>query len=174
LQTALQFATLFSSAMHIRRFAVGDEFALFRVFFSAIHEIASRDYTQEQVNAWAPADLDQELWCDRMRGINPFVVELHGEIVGYADVQENGYIDHFFVSGRHPRQGIGTLLMDRIHLEAETLGLRKLTSDVSRTAQPFFMRHGFQVVELRKPVLRGVTIPNAAMRKALHDSSAGP
>lgn len=159
--------------MHIRRFAVGDELALFRVYFSAIHEIASCNYTQEQIKAWAPADLDQALWRDRVRGINPFVVELQGEIVGYADVQTNGYIDHFFVSGLHPRQGIGTLLMDRIHQEAATLGLREFTSDVSKTAQPFFMRHGFQIVEQRQPVRRGVTIPNALMRKALWDNSAG-
>lgn len=67
--------------MQIRRFRMGDEPALFGVFFSAIHEIASRDYTQEQINAWAPADLDRALWGQHVRGLNPFVVELHDEIV---------------------------------------------------------------------------------------------
>jgi mRNA-degrading endonuclease RelE of RelBE toxin-antitoxin system len=32
-----------------------------------------------------------------------FVAELNGELVGYADVQGNGYIDHFFVSGKRPQ-----------------------------------------------------------------------
>lgn len=137
------------------------------MYFSAIHEIASHDYTQEQVNAWAPADLDQELWLNRMLGIRPFIVELHDEIAGYADIQKNGYIDHFFVSGRHPRKGVGALLMERIHQEAKVLGLKEMTSDVSRTAQPFFEHYGFYVVEQRYPALRGITIPNALMRKAL-------
>ncbi len=39
--------------MKIRRFRIGDEAALFRVYFSAIHDVASRDYTPEQVEAWA-------------------------------------------------------------------------------------------------------------------------
>ena len=48
--------------MNIRRFINGDETALFRVFFSAVHDTASRDYTPEQVDAWAPADIDPDLW----------------------------------------------------------------------------------------------------------------
>ncbi|MBP6110529.1 MAG: GNAT family N-acetyltransferase, partial [Rhodocyclaceae bacterium] len=89
--------------MKIRRFGIGDELALHRVFFSAIHDIAVHDYTPEQIDAWAPANIDAEKWADRMRGINPFVAEMDGEIVGYADVQSSGLIDHFFVSGAHPR-----------------------------------------------------------------------
>jgi hypothetical protein len=46
-------------------------------------------------------------------------------------------------------------------------GMRLLTSDVSRTAQPFFGHWGFEVVEERRPVMRGVVIPNALMKKEL-------
>ncbi|MBS0426093.1 MAG: GNAT family N-acetyltransferase [Proteobacteria bacterium] len=153
--------------MEIRRFRWGDEAALFGVYFSAIHDIASRDYTPEQVQAWAPADLDTELWRDRMRGIRPFVAEIDDRVVGYADVQPSGHIDHFFVSGAHQRRGIGAALMARIHEEARSLGLSELTSDVSETAEPFFAHYRFEVVERRFPVLRGVTLENALMRKVL-------
>ena len=153
--------------MEIRRFRPGDEAALFNVYFTAIHGVASRDYSPEQVEAWAPADLDAVLWANRIQGIQPFVVELGVEIVGYADVQPDGYVDHFFVSGAHPRQGIGTRLMARIHEDAASLGLTELTSEVSKTAEPFFVLHGFKVVERRFPVLRGVALQNALMRKEL-------
>jgi putative acetyltransferase len=42
-----------------------------------------------------------------------------------------------------------------------------LTSDVSRTAQPFFKHRGFDVIEERRPVMRSVVIPNALMKKEL-------
>lgn len=155
------------SAMHLRRFRAGDEPALYRVYFSAVHQIASRDYSLEQVNAWAPVERDEELGDNRMRAINPFVVELDDEIVGYANVQSSGYIDHFFVSGFKPLLGIGRMLMERIHKEAELLCLAELTADVSKTAEPFFARHGFQVVERRSPVRRSVVLHNALMRKVL-------
>ncbi len=153
--------------MVIRRFRLGDEMALFRVFFSAVHEIASRDYTGEQVNAWASADTDSELWAEHIRNLCPFVAEVDNEIVGYADIQPNGYIDHFFVSKAYARQGVGSLLMNRIHEEAGLLDIDELTANVSKTAEPFFVLQGFQAVERRFPVRGGVTLPNVLMRKKL-------
>jgi putative acetyltransferase len=149
----------------IRRYKPGEERALFEVYYSAIHLMATRDYTPEQIQAWAPKELDMNLWENRIRGINPFVAELNGEVVGYADLQANGYIDHFFVSGNHSRRGIGSLLMEHLLGEAKSLGLSELTSDVSRTAQPFYEKFGFVVVEQRTPERRGVIIPNALMRR---------
>jgi putative acetyltransferase len=148
----------------IRRYAPGEESTLFNVYYTAIHLVASRDYSPEQIKAWAPCDIDSNLWKERIHGINPFVAELDGEIVGYADLQARGYIDHFFVSGNHPRCGIGTALMNHLLQEARVAGLPELTSDVSHTAQPFYEKFGFAVVEHRLPELRGVVIPNASMR----------
>lgn len=153
--------------MQIRRFQQGDEAALFQVFFSSIHEIASRDYSAEQTAAWAPTDMDPLAWARNIRAIQPFIVELEGEIAGYADVQHDGYIDHFFVSGCYPQRGVGTLLMQTIHQQARQDGISVLTSNVSKTAESFFLRHGFYVVERGFPVRRGVTLHNALMRKDL-------
>jgi putative acetyltransferase len=153
--------------MLIRPFRVGDEPDLHRVFLSAVHGIAIKDYTLEQVNAWAPQSLDPALWADRMRGIAPFVVERDGKPIAYADVQPNGYIDHFFVSALFARQGIGSMLMRHLHDEATAKGIQVLTSDVSRTAQLFFKQWRFSIVEQREPVIRGVVVPNALMKKAL-------
>lgn len=157
-------------AMQLRRFQEGDAPALYQVYFSAVHTIAARDYTPAQLHAWAPVECDVALWAERMRSINPFVVERQGQapvILGYADLQPSGYIDHFFVSGTCPRQGVGRLLMERIHQEAGALGLAELTADVSATAEPFFVHYGFVVVERQKPVRRGVELHNAFMRKLL-------
>jgi putative acetyltransferase len=48
-----------------------------------------------------------------------------------------------------------------------------LTSDVSRTAEPFFARYGFSVVARQEPVVLGVVLQNAAMKKALHLAEIG-
>ncbi len=154
-------------SMDIRPFRPGDEPALRAVFLSAVHDVSSRDYTPRQIQAWAPRQLDPGLWADRMRGIQPFVVEYGDEIVAYADLQANGYIDNFFVSGSYARQGVGTMLMNHIHQAATMRGTTVLTSDVSLTAQPFFEKFGFVVVERKSTLIRGVAVPNALMRKAL-------
>lgn len=58
-------------------------------------------------------------------------------------------------------------LMHHLHGEAQRQGMRELTADVSKTAEPFFARHGFTVVERRFPERRGVVLENARMRKVV-------
>jgi len=150
--------------IELREFRPGDEPALRAVFESAIHDVAIRDYTQARVDAWAPR---RELWTRRMQGIAPFVAEQDGQIVAYADVQPSGYIDHFFVAAAANGQGIGRRLMERIHERAQELGIAELTSEVSRTAQPFYRHFGFEIVDRHVKDVRGVGIEYAAMRKVL-------
>jgi putative acetyltransferase len=156
-------------AVLIREFRLGDAPALHDVFLSAVREVAARDYSPEQIDAWAPKSVDAALWADRMRAISPFIAELDGIPIAYADVQPNGYIDHFFVSGRYARLGVGSKLMRRILDTAALQGIKELTSNVSLTAQPFFKRFGFRVIEERQPVVRGIAMRNAFMRKELPD-----
>lgn len=157
--------------MRIRPLQAGEELALHAVFHSAIHGLASRDYTPEQIEAWSPSNFTAELqerWVSRVREIQPFVVEFEGRLVGYADIQPDGLIDHFFVEASVARRGIGSALMRHLLEVANARGLSVLTSKVSRTAQPFFKRFGFTIVEQQAPVVRGVAVPNALMRKELH------
>lgn len=155
--------------MKIRRFKIGEEAALFSVHISAIHEIASKDCSREQIEALALVDRDMDTWVDLIQRIRPFVVELDNEVVCYADLQSDGFIEHFFVSGYQPRRGIGTQLMLHIHQEASARKLRQLTSNVSKAAEPFFILHGFHVVERQHPACRDFSQKNALMRKSLED-----
>jgi putative acetyltransferase len=153
--------------MHLREFRLGDEPLLREVFYSAIHELAIRNYTQEQIDAWCPAEYDRDAWQERMRRFRPFVVEDAGRPIAYADLQPSGMIEHFFVSGPYARRGVGTLLMNRIHERAAELELTALESHVSLTAQPLFLKFGFEIVRQQMPVRRGIALSNAMMRKTL-------
>jgi len=160
--------------MLVRAFKDGDEPALQAVFYSAVHVIAAKDYALEQVDAWAPHRPDWDAWTARMRALQPFVAEADGRVVGYADLQTSGYIDHFFVAGKYARRGVGRLLMERLHARAAELGLVRLFSDVSLTAEPFFEHFGFRVVERKHAVSGQVSLPNARMEKALVPAVSSP
>lgn len=91
----------------VRDFSVGDEDKLWRVFYSSIHQVCSNNYNEEQLQAWAPADLDKSIWAFKMRSIKPYVAFDGDKVIGYADLQKDGKIDHFFVHGDHQGQGVG-------------------------------------------------------------------
>ena len=147
----------------LRAFRDGDAAALHVVFHSAIHGTACADYTREQLEAWAPARIDEVAWAARMQRLQPFVAECAGEPVGYAALRADGYVDDFYVAATHGGRGIGTRLMAAVLERARQLGLTRLHSDVSVTAQRLFAKHGFRIVEQRMPVVRGVAMPNARM-----------
>lgn len=69
---------------------------LHEIFYTSVHCIAAAYYTEEQLEAWAPDSYEREQWQNKMDTLKPFIASLDGEIVGYADLQDDGYIDHFF------------------------------------------------------------------------------
>lgn len=153
--------------MLIRSYYPGEEARLHAIFHSAVHGLARRDYTAEQLHAWAPHDYDCALWTQRMRVNQSLVAELDGRAVAFADLQPSGYIDMFFVDAPYARRGVGSALLRHIIGMAGVRGIGELHSDVSLTAEPFFTRHGF-LVETRNHVqVRGAILDNATMRKPL-------
>jgi len=153
------------------RAARADEIpALLAIFRAAVRTTAAGDYSAEQIDAWSPPHwppAQREAWIERVRALHPFVAELDGVLAGYADLQDDGLIDHFYVSPDFARRGVGAALMAQLLACARERGLHTLRSHVSRTAQPFFARFGFEVVAQRRPRVRGVEVPNAEMRLSL-------
>lgn len=152
-----------SKAVLVEVFAPGMEAALREIFYSSVREGCTNEYSLEQIAAWAPDDYDQTLWKERLLELRPFVAMRGNKAVGYADLQKCGYIDHFYVHGRHQNQGVGQALMKRILHEGKEKD--RLYSHVSRTAKPFFERYGFVAVELRYVELRGVKMRNYLMER---------
>jgi putative acetyltransferase len=153
--------------MRIRKFTKGDEPVLWDLFYNTIHRRNINDYTQEQLDAWAPANLDPALWQNKIQTIKPFVVEHNGEIVGYADLQDDGFIDHFYCHHAWQRQGIGRMLMKKIYEEAKVRDVLQLYSNVSVTAKPFFVAQGFEVVKEHLISIRGQELLRFRMQKYL-------
>ena len=93
-----------------------------------IRHINSRDYSQAEFESWASDEQDPVLWEKRMRGICPFIAEIDGVAVGYADLQASGLIDHFFCHHNYQRQGVGTALMEQLFSVGETKGIERYYS----------------------------------------------
>ena len=141
--------------------------ALRAVFHSAIHLSAAPWYSAAERAAWSPEHYDRDAWADNLARIIPWLVWDGDELVGYGDVQLDGYIDHFYVSGTAARRGIGQTLFNHLLEQAQANGAARLTSDVSLSAEGFFAKQGF-TVQWRRVVRRGgVALRNARMSRQL-------
>ncbi|MFA7281744.1 MAG: GNAT family N-acetyltransferase [Sterolibacterium sp.] len=153
--------------MRIRRLNQGEELALREIFFSSVHQLAKNHYSPEQLRAWSPMEFDRTKWISQIQALQPWVVLIDGELAAYADVQSDGYIDHFYVSGGHGGKGIGSALMAYLLAEARRTQMDSLYSKVSFSAQPLFLKNGFGITSVNTFMLRGIEISNATMVRKL-------
>ena len=150
--------------MHLRDYRSGDCPALIRLFRETVHAVCAGDYTPEQLDAWAPEDMDQPAWDRSFLAHRTLVAVEGGEIIGFADLDPaTGYLDRLYVHRDHQRQGVAAALCDAL----EPLAPGRVFTHASRTARPFFERRGYRVVRARQVERRGVTLDNYAMEKLL-------
>lgn len=138
--------------MRIRVFQSSDINQMVSLFYETVHAVNARDYTKEQLNAWAPKDeMDAKLinWKDSFVRNITYVGVINDEIVGFGDMTHNGYLDRLFVHKNFQGQGIATALINKLETEARKIGLTKMETEASITAKPFFERHGYHVIAPR-------------------------
>jgi len=153
--------------LQIRDFQPADLLEIMRLFHDSVHEIASRDYTAEQVDAWAPKIPDESGWLEKLRSTFTYVAEANGQIVGFANLERNGHLDCLYTHYRHQGTGIASRLLSEIETRARALGARRLFTEASLTARPFFQRRGFRVVRESEVERLGVRLRNTIMERAL-------
>ncbi|MFZ5483682.1 MAG: GNAT family N-acetyltransferase [Pseudomonadota bacterium] len=135
------------------------------LFGRSVRGIAGRDYSGEQIDAWAPERPDLDLWSKRLASGTVLVAEVAGRVSGFARLEHSGSIDLLFVSPEIVRQGVGTALMAELLAKARTLGIGTLSAEVSVVARPFFETHGFKVVRDQSVFRRGVELRNHSMER---------
>lgn len=153
--------------MLIRPHRNGDVPGISRLYYDTIHLINSRDYTPEQVDAWAPVVPDMFFWKERLKKYRVYVAEEDGYIVGFTELDTTGHIDCFFVHHQWQRRGIGTRLMERVVATAGKEQMPRLFAEVSVTAAPFFREQGFVVVKENEAIRRDVKLKQFAMERWL-------
>ncbi|STX81620.1 N-acetyltransferase GCN5 [Legionella busanensis] len=153
-----------SEKIIIRQYDCNDAQDLVNIYYHTIHNINSKDYSEEQINIWAPSSsLDATGWKEKWEKIIPIVAQIGTKVVGFVEFESNGHIDCFYV--HHEYQGcyIGSSLMKEIFNKANTLKLKQVFAEVNITAKPFFGSKGFKVIKKQNMNIRGVKLINFVM-----------
>ncbi len=151
----------------IRRFTDNDAAATAQIFFDAVHVGTRAHYDATQRRAWAPEVPETSSWRQRLAAQTTFVAEQGGRIVGFMTIDQDGYIDLAFVAPPMIGQGIAKLLYDHVEAAAAHTATPRLHTAASHLARPFFERQGWSVVKRQTVSLRGVSMTNFVMEKAL-------
>ena len=148
--------------MQLREYIPSDCAQLAELFYQTVHNVNAKDYTQEQLDAWATGEVVFQAWDESFRTHRTIVATENGVIVGFGDMDESGYLDRLYVHKDYQGQGVASAICE----ELERLATEKtFTTHVSITARPFFLHRGYRVVRKQEVIRRGVALMNFVMEK---------
>lgn len=161
--------------MQIRPATESDAENILELHVRSIRELCARDYTPEQVEAWA-GPKKAEHYLEPIRSKRLFVAEQDGRVVGFGDYHATKneicavYIHPDFVG-----QGIGRALFRKVTEELKARGFSHAELDASLMSVGFYEAMGCRRIgECRHTFRPGVSIPCVKMTIDLGHKKAGP
>lgn len=153
--------------MALRPFLPADAPLLAEIFRASIMELASDDYREEQLEAWASAADDAVAFGKKLTGQLTLIATLAGSPVGFASLAGQDIIDMLYVHPAAAGQGVGAMLADALEKLAGGRGAGKLRVDASDTARGFFEKRGYVAQQRNTVSVAGEWLANTTLQKPL-------
>ena len=100
--------------MQLRKYQPSDCAQLAELFYQTVHSVNAKDYTQEQLDAWATGEVDLQAWDASFRAHRTIIAVENGGIVGFGDMDGSGYLDRLYVHKDYQRQGVASAICDEL------------------------------------------------------------
>jgi putative acetyltransferase len=157
------------TAIVLRPYRTNEAEKLLEMYYNTVHTINKQHYNTQQLDAWVPsATANLSSWKDRFLANKTWVALKHDEVVGFGNLEHQcTTIGMLYVHKDYQRQGVATLLLQKLESLLIDGGIRKAIAEVSLTARPFFERQGYLWVRDNHKLLRGVNFFNFIMEKEL-------
>lgn len=151
--------------MKIREYTFEDAEAHAEVHRQSVRGLASEDYRDEVIEAWATKEPeDSPLEEEKVR----FVAEEEGEIIGFSDYNmETNELSGLYVKPDYTGRGIGEKLLERAEEDAREKDLDSLWCKSTITAKEFYQKHGYEIVEEKSHEIEGLEMKVYRMEKEL-------
>ncbi len=148
--------------MKLRLYQPDDLKEILALFHETVHAVNIADYTKEQCDAWAPEKPDEIRW-NKILSAHLTLVAIEGnQIVGFADMDETGYLDHLYVHSRFQRKGVANALCEALE---QAVPSKRYFVHASITARPFFEAQGYHVICEQQVKRCSITLINYQMEK---------
>ncbi len=150
--------------MLLRHYQPSDCKILADLFYHTVHIVNTKDYSDEQINAWADGNIDLKMWNDSLLSHYTVIAEIDDIIVGFGDIDKTGYLDRLFVHYDYQSQGIATAICGELEKYVNT---QKIITYASITARGFFEKRGYTVIKEQQVQRHNVFLTNYVMELIL-------
>lgn len=156
-----------STTWPLRPYLPADALALRDLFAASVEELTQDDYDEDQRAAWVSVAEDGAAFAANLGKMLTLVVEVEGELLGFAALKDNTLIDMLYVHPYHAGEGIGTALADALEKIATARGATAISVDSTDTAQEFFEARGYVATQRTVVPLEDEMLPTITLKKQL-------
>lgn len=149
--------------LKLRQATLNDLEEIQHLFVTTIRDVCSKDYDSAQIEAWTCSVNNVDRWQSSLTDQYFIVAELDETIVGFGSLENGNNLFFLYVHKDFQRKGIAHRLFEKLKAKSQELGFDTLTSDVSKTARPFFEAKGFKVVQENNVTVAEVSLVNYNM-----------
>jgi len=154
--------------MKIREASINDLKELQELYYETIININCKDYNADQIAAWASTANRTKSLAKKIKDQYFYVAEKdHEIIVGFASLENSGYLDMMYVHKNFQNMGIAKALLDKIIEKAKALSLSEIITNASITAKVFFEKNGFQTVKEQTVFINAIGLTNYKMKRGI-------
>lgn len=146
--------------MELRKYQSSDLKALINIFYETIRAVNIKDYDFRQIEAWS----NQK---EKLLAKNKYFTQLYtvvaiqdNKIIGYGNIDNDGYLDHLFVHKDYQGLGVASAICDMLEYKHKIV-----TVHASITAKPFFSKRGYREIKKQAVSVEGVFLTNYLMKK---------
>jgi len=139
---------------------------MMQLFYDTVHTVNARDYRKDQLNNWAPLDINKTFWEQRLKKNVCKVAFINNIMVGFTELVDE-HVETMYVHKDFQRRKVAANLIDELLQIALERNYSVLTTEASLTARPFFEAFGFRVTRVKKKLFNGKDFTNFKMAKDL-------
>ena len=155
------------SSVLIRRATPEDADAITPVHVASIRTLCAKDYTPEQIDAWAGWKSPEQYRAAMAAGELFFVAEADGRVGGFSVLLDDE-VKAVYVHPDSVGRGVGRALLAAVESEARSRGVTHLRLTSTLTAVRFYETCGYAKGDPREhPVTGGVMLPCVHFTKQL-------
>lgn len=154
--------------MILRKYKSDDCLKLLKLFYDTVRTVNKKDYNDEQLSVWAPDNYVEEKYNTWQKSLSEnftIIAEKNEEIVGFGDIEKNGYLNRLFVHKDYQHRRIASSIVNELENYAEKICIHTIITEASTTAKPFFEKIGYSLIKEQQVEKKGIFLTNYVMEK---------
>lgn len=164
-----------SPKINVRKANPDDAEGIIGAHISSIREVCSKDYTHEQIEAWAGRKFKAELWRQTIERDYVWVAEVESRIVGFSQLaimdQDNAEVMGLYLMPLALGHSLGKKLLAEMLSVCRNEKINRVSLYATLTAADFYQRQGFLKQPPTTIEIQGVAIPCIPMTMIISDAA---